>query len=374
MDKDKAVEKSFHRVLRAIEAFKNGEMVLLTDAESRENEGDLVFPAEHVSAEKINFMAKEARGLICLALSGQIVERLKLPMMVDHSKFHTPMGTAFTVSIEARVGVSTGISAADRAQTIRVAIDEQSGPDQLVVPGHVFPLKARDGGVLERTGHTEGSVDLARLAGKKPAAVICEIMLDDGTMARLGDLQKFSEKFSIPLLSIEDLVTYRLLKDTLIQEVKREKFTTAHGTFLGVWFQCRLDNTVHLAVVKGEEFEGSCVDVRVHRQSPLVDVFSSFDQITDSRHDGQWKIDYALKMLAQNDKAILVYLKNSDPDAFLSAHTHGSMDPRHLGIGAQILKHFGISRMRLHVTSKKTLFGLGGFGLEIVETQAMLPD
>jgi 3,4-dihydroxy 2-butanone 4-phosphate synthase/GTP cyclohydrolase II len=370
-DKDKSVDRALANVHLAIDAIKKGGMVLLTDDESRENEGDLVFAAEDVTAEKINFMAKEARGLVCLALSNDIVDRLKLPMMVDHSKLHTPMGTAFTVSIEARTGVSTGISAADRAHTVRVAIDDHSGPEQLVVPGHVFPLRAKDGGVLERTGHTEGSVDLARLAGKKSAAVICEVMRDDGAMARQEDLVKFAEKFSLPLLRIEDLITYRLLKDTLITEVKRAPFKSSYGTFSAVWFQCRLDRSIHLALVKGEQFADKCVDVRVHRQSPLVDVFSSFDTVGDTHKDGRWKIDYALKMLAEKESGIFVYLKNSDPDAFLNAHSQGFMDPRHLGIGAQILKYFGVARMRLHVSSLRPLVGLSGFGLEIIETQAM---
>ncbi|MBP6219354.1 MAG: 3,4-dihydroxy-2-butanone-4-phosphate synthase [Oligoflexales bacterium] len=353
------LELRLQRVQQAIDRFAQGEMVILSDDEKRENEGDVIFPAETVSPEKINFMAKEARGLICLALGRRFIERLKLPMMHDHSKGGSPFGTAFTVSIEARTGVTTGISAADRSRTIQVAVADESGPEDLIVPGHIFPLKAKDGGVLERAGQTEGSVDLARLAGRKEAAVICEIMHDDGTMARAQDLVIFSEKHKIPLLAIEDLILYRLLHDKFVFEIKREPhFVTSAGTFLAVWFQSQLDKSVHLALVKGEISSQTCVDVRVHKQDPLADTF-----FKNSR------LSYGLRMLAESRSAVLVCLRNPDPTGLLPfSASDAKPDPRQLGIGAQILRELSVSKMRLHAKSQRSLVGLSGFGLQIEDT------
>lgn len=220
--------ESILKVKRAIDAIKQGHMVIMTDHEDRENEGDLVFAADHCSAEHINFMAKEARGLICLTLEYHIVEKLKLPMMKDRYRNSPEKETAFTMSIEARDGVTTGISAADRSHTILVAINEQTTPSDLVIPGHIFPLKARPGGVLKRPGHTEGSVDLARLAGLTPAGVICEIMNDDGTMARLPELKSFSQKHNIPIVSIDDLILYRRIMESPAS-IPNEDSSKTHG-------------------------------------------------------------------------------------------------------------------------------------------------
>ena len=223
MDTPSDQERMLSRIQEAIDAIKNGGMVIMVDDEDRENEGDLVLAADAVTPEHINFMAKYARGLICLTLEPDLVDRLKLPMMEDSTKRLPSQGTAFTVSIEARDGVTTGISAADRAHTVKVAVDPNAKPEDIVVPGHIFPLKARPGGVLERAGHTEGSVDLAKLAGFTGGGVICEIMNDDGSMARMPDLETFAKEHNIPIVAIADLIQYRLLKESMVEEVKRQR-------------------------------------------------------------------------------------------------------------------------------------------------------
>lgn len=380
-----AQEQAIKRVTKAIETIKEGGMVIMVDDEDRENEGDLVFAAEDACAEHINFMAKEARGLICLPLGPSIANKLQLPMMSDHSKSDESMGTAFTVSIEAKHGVSTGISAKDRAHTCLVAIDDNASPEDIVVPGHIFPLKAKRGGVLERAGHTEGSVDLAVLAGKKPAGVICEIMNDDGTMARRDDLEVFSNKHGIPIVSIEDLITYRLLHDSLVEIVEKKTVETTHGEFEGVWFKNRQDNTVHFALIKGGPFEDKVVDVRVHKQRPLVDVFGT------PNNGGRSRIEFGLSMLKNADHGVYVYLTNENtPQSVMqdssefdlkpvkeaqtdSDNQRPKMDPRLYGVGAQILRQLGVRKMRLNVSSKRSLVGLAGFGLEIVGMNVMEP-
>ncbi len=373
-------EKAINRVLHAIDAIRAGQMVIMVDDEDRENEGDLVFAAEHVAADKINFMVREARGLVCLSVAPAIIDRLQLPMMGDNSKQGSSRSTAFTVSIEARHGVSTGISAADRAQTIRVAIDDKSTPDDIVVPGHVFPLKAKHGGVLERSGHTEGSVDLVRLAGMKPAAVICEIMKDDGTMARMPDLEAFSKRHNMPVVSIADLIEFRLLRDSLVEQIARESVQTSTGIFEAYCFRSLVDGAQHVALVKGAPFQAEqVVDVRVHRQRPLIDVFSS-------GKTGRRLIDYGLNLLQAEEYAVVLYLSHpggaqafiedtvdmhTQPDeaapSSAGANHWRAMDPRLYGIGAQILRQLGIRRMRTHVSTQRSLKGLAGFGLEIVD-------
>lgn len=348
-----------------IQTFQAGQMVIMVDDEGRENEGDLVLAAESVTPEKINFMAKEARGLICLSLAGSYVKKLSLPMMVDSGKNRTPMETAFTVSIEAKHGVTTGISAVDRAHTILTAIDPASGPDDLVVPGHVFPIKARDGGVLERAGHTEGSVDLAKLAGKKPAAVICEIMNDDGTMARRPQLETFSEKFGIPIVSIEDLIVYRLATDSQVKEIFRQDIQTAKGQFQGIWFQSNVDQAIHFVLKKGDDFEHDCVEVRVQRQDPIYDVFAS-----GGNFSGREGIAYALDMLASTGKGVVLYLQNPKSAPSLLGHKL-PMDPRLYGIGAQILRCLGVRAMNLHVRTPRALIGLDAYGIRINQMKMM---
>lgn len=369
------MEKSIARVVEAIETIRKGGMVIMVDDEQRENEGDIVFAAEHVTAEKINFMAKEARGLICLPMAPEFIQRLKLPLMDDSSKNSGGHTTAFTVSIEARHGVTTGISAADRAHTIRVAVADDSKAEDLCVPGHVFPLLAKSGGVLERSGHTEGSIDLARLAGCKPAAVICEIMNDDGSMARMPDLERFANLHRLPIITIDDIISYRLMRDSLVKVVDQGTMETSHGTFDSVFFESVLDGSQHLALIKGKDKFSSCiVDVRVHRQKTFSDVFS---RGTGNKNDF---IDYGLKLLSSSQAAALVYLSypqkeaffrdnSSEPSSFKKddVSTTMGMDVRLLGIGAQIIRALGIQRMRTHVSQQRTFKGLTGFGLEIVD-------
>jgi 3,4-dihydroxy 2-butanone 4-phosphate synthase/GTP cyclohydrolase II len=377
-------EKAIARVLAAIETIKRGGMVIMVDDEDRENEGDLVFSAEHVSAEKINFMAKEARGLICLTLSPEYVDKLKLPLMNTSGFASGGRMTAFTVSIEARQGISTGISAYDRSHTIQVAINDSTTAYDLVVPGHVFPLRAKPGGVLERAGHTEGSVDLAKLAGKKSAAVICEIMCDDGTMARRSDLDQFSKKHDIPLVSIADLITFRLMKESFVTLVSKTAVKTTHGVFDGYVFKSTIDDAYAFALVKGQDFEDKVVDVRVHHQRPIEDVFACRDSEQPAR------IEYGLKMLQDSDNAVLLYLPDTmkeagliqqlaymavtPPDqetASLAPHTSAAqaMDLRLIGLGAQILRSLGVRKMISHMNVPRSLKGLSGFGLEVVNIQ-----
>jgi 3,4-dihydroxy 2-butanone 4-phosphate synthase/GTP cyclohydrolase II len=319
-------------------------------------------------------MAREARGLICLPLAPELVDQLRLPLMDDVSKGSGGHTTAFTVSIEARYGVTTGISAADRAHTIRVAVADHAKPEDLVVPGHIFPLRAKRGGVLERSGHTEGSVDLARLAGFKSAAVICEIMNDDGTMARMPDLELFAKTHHLPIVTIEDLIAYRLTRDSLVKPIDRGLVHTHEGAFDSILFESILDGSQHVALIKGQEFFATnTVDVRVHRQKPFLDVFS---HEPSSSHD---LIRYGLKMLRESHSAALVYLTHPGHVATfhdfrevsanpVSEDTKApAMDSRLLGIGAQIIRHLGIQRMRTHVTQQRTLKGLAGFGLEVVD-------
>jgi 3,4-dihydroxy 2-butanone 4-phosphate synthase/GTP cyclohydrolase II len=374
------MDKSIANVMEAIETIRKGGMVIMVDDEDRENEGDIVFAAEHATADKINFMAREARGLICLPLAPEIVDKLRLPLMDDVSKGSGDHTTAFTVSIEARYGVTTGISAADRAHTVRVAVADHAKPEDLVVPGHIFPLRAKRGGVLERSGHTEGSVDLARLAGFKSAAVICEIMNDDGTMARMPDLELFAKTHNLPIVTIEDLIAYRLTRDSLVKPIDHGSVHSAEGTFESILFESILDGSQHVALIKGKEhFATATVDVRVHRQKPFLDVFSHEPA---SSHD---LIKYGLKMLSHSDAAALVYLTHPGHVAtfhdFREVSVNPSaedgkapaMDSRLLGIGAQIIRHLGIQRMRTHVTQQRTLKGLAGFGLEVVDNVLINP-
>jgi 3,4-dihydroxy 2-butanone 4-phosphate synthase/GTP cyclohydrolase II len=375
-------EVAHARVLKAIEAVKAGGMVIMVDDEDRENEGDLVFAATAVTPEKINFMTKEARGLICLSLDQASIDRLKLPMMEDSTRRAANKTTAFTVSIEARDGVTTGISAADRARTVQVAIDPATTPDEIVVPGHIFPLKAKAGGVLQRAGHTEGSVDLARLAGLQPSAVICEIMNEDGTMARMPDLEAFSAKHGIPIVTIADLISFRLLSESLVEEVRQAPLTTPAGELRAHLFRSMIDATTHLALVKGERFDGKVVDVRVHRQRPFLDVIPrSGGAAVRSR------LDYGFEMLKEADAGVLLYMTNPDAlgdmatefDALVktASPADGSAagarvrpwpetDPRMLGTGAQILRALGVRQMRVHMTTPSPLKGLNAYGLEVV--------
>ena len=369
------------RVEAAIDDIRMGKMLILMDDEDRENEGDLCMAAEWVNPEAINFMAKYGRGLICLALTPERARELALPMMVPDQQNQTPFGTAFTVSIEAREGVTTGISAADRARTIQVAISPRSGPEDLTRPGHVFPLIAKKAGVLRRSGQTEGGVDLARLAGVQPAAVICEIMNEDGTMARLPDLEQFSRKHGLRVLTIADLIKYRLRTEHLVYRHAEADLPTAYGDFRAVVFKNSIDHIDHVAFVKGEMHPDRPVLVRMHSECLTGDVFGSL------RCDCGDQLHHALSMIERDGCGVLVYMRQEGRGiglankikAYALQDTEGldtvqanerlgfPADLRDFGVGAQILVNLGVRKMRLITNNPAKRAGIEGYDLHIVE-------
>ncbi|MCB0376994.1 MAG: 3,4-dihydroxy-2-butanone-4-phosphate synthase [Bdellovibrionales bacterium] len=359
-----------HSAKELIEDIRNGKMVILVDDEDRENEGDLVLAADFVTPQAINFMAKEARGLICLALSAQQIEQLGIPLMVGDHRNNSPNKTAFTVSIEAASGVSTGISAADRAHTIRVASNPSAKPLDVIMPGHIFPIRAQRGGVLKRAGHTEGSVDLARLAGLNSAAVICEIMREDGTMARLPDLKEFAQTHGLKIGTIEDLIRYRLENETLIEEVASAPFPNVFSDEFRVRvFKNLLDGSENIVIQKGEIEKNETTLVRVQVENVLGDVFHGGG--TDS---GSF-MQALLETMAKADRAVLIYLRKEGRSSLVADQVHSfgketkanAMDTREYGIGAQILRALGVTKMNLIAQNRPDNAGLKGFGLEICE-------
>ncbi|WP_430398623.1 3,4-dihydroxy-2-butanone-4-phosphate synthase [Ferrovibrio sp.] len=350
---------------------KRGRMVILVDEEDRENEGDLYIPAAKCDAEAINFMAKYGRGLICLSLTRQRCEHLKLPLMAQNNA--SRHGTAFTVSIEAREGVTTGISAADRARTIEVAIDPASHAASLATPGHIFPLMARDGGTLVRAGHTEAAVDIARLAGLDPSGVICEIMNDDGTMARLPDLVKFAQFHNLKIGTIADLIAYRRRHDNLVQRVAEGAIDSVWGgEFKMLVYRNTVEYAEHIALVKGDVSSGGPVMVRMHAMNVLGDLLGDHGARAGVLHE-------SMRMISQEGRGVVVLLREPRPTALSDTLRRKMGEPvenpgqlRDYGIGAQILLDLGVKEMILLSNVQRTIVGLEGYGLTVEETRPVV--
>ena len=362
----------------AIEEFRNGRFVIVIDDEDRENEGDLVIPAQFATPEAINFMAKHGRGLICVPMTAERLGELHIPMMVNHNDSH--FGTPFTIGVEARIGVTTGISAADRARTVQVLIDPKTKPNDLVMPGHSFPLRARDGGVLVRAGQTEATVDLCKLAGLYPAGVLCEIMNDDGTMARLPELRKFAKKHTLKIISVTQLIQYRMHKEKLVRRVAESKLPTKYGEWRCLAYRALTDPDEHVAFVLGDVSGEEPVLVRVHSQCVTGDVFGS------QRCDCGEQLDMAMQMIFEAGRGAIVYmrqegrgiglhnkikaydLQDQGMDTVEANEALGfPADRRDYGIGMQILVDLGMKNLRLITNNPEKRAGMEGYGLNVVE-------
>jgi 3,4-dihydroxy 2-butanone 4-phosphate synthase/GTP cyclohydrolase II len=373
-----ATETPFATIEEALEDVRQGKFVVVVDAADRENEGDLTIAAQFATPEAVNFMATHGRGLICLCLTDERCDELALEQMTDRNE--TPFGTAFTVSIEAREGVSTGISAQDRARTIQVAIDPSKGPQDLVQPGHVFPLRARVGGVLQRAGQTEAAVDLARLAGLNPAGVVCEVMKDDGTMARVPDLVAYCARHDLKMITVEDLIEYRRRTEKLVERMTSVRLPTAYGDFIAIAFREKLTGKHHVALVKGHVEGEEDVLVRVHSECLTGDVFHSL------RCDCGEQLEQALARIGSEERGVLLYMaqegrgigllnklkayelqENGMDTVEANLELGFPPDMREYGIGNQILADLGLSTIRILTNNPKKITGIEGFGLTVVE-------
>jgi 3,4-dihydroxy 2-butanone 4-phosphate synthase/GTP cyclohydrolase II len=376
--KQRKARSPFSSIETAVEAFRDGRMIIVVDDEDRENEGDLTIAAEKVTPDVINFMAKEGRGLICMPMTEERLEELDIPQMVPQNT--AQFQTAFCVSIEAKYMTSTGISTADRAATVLAAIDAKTRPGDLARPGHMFPLKAQNGGVLVRAGQTEAAVDLARIAGLYPAGVICEILNDDGTMARVPELARFAKRHKLPMITIADLINYRMKNEALVRRVAAAALPTDHGDFRVIAFESLLDKETHVALVKGEIGDGENVLVRVHSRCLTGDVFHS------ARCDCGPQLDAAMTRIEQAGRGVLLYLNQEGRGIGLANKIRAyalqeqgldtveanerlgfKPDQRDYGIGVQILKDLGVKTMRLLSNNPRKLVGLEGYGLAVAE-------